>query len=135
MGDFGVIQTGITINQVENVNIDYTLNIDGILNINSASLTIDNNGTFNVNGRSETIGSLTMTAVTGSGVLVQTGAGGVLQVNGDIILRNDRNTNDTGTTARGVLITGTGTVGSAAANTGFLDLGGQRAPSLWNPPT
>jgi autotransporter-associated beta strand protein len=81
-------------------------------------------GQLDLNGHAETIGSLHMSTSTGSGVLVRTGAGGVLTVNGDITLSNDRTIDDTGTNPRNVVITGSGTNSTVAPNTGFLDLGG-----------
>ncbi|MEQ1858297.1 MAG: autotransporter-associated beta strand repeat-containing protein [Chthoniobacteraceae bacterium] len=93
-------------------------------NVSVRSNTTGAVGTLDLNTHADTIGSLTMGTTTGSGVLVRTGAGGVLTVTGDITLSNDRNTNDTGTNPRGVLITGTGTTGVAAPNSGTLNLGG-----------
>jgi autotransporter-associated beta strand protein len=81
-------------------------------------------GVFNLNGFSDTIASLTMTASTVQGVLVTTGASGVLTVTGDITLNNNRNLNDASSNARNIVITGTGDIGTAAPNTGTLNLGG-----------
>ncbi len=113
-----------TANEAATVRLLADNQINDATNVTVRSVAAGAAGTFDLNGHAETIGSLTMSAITGSGALVRTGAGGVLTLNGNITLSNDRNTNDTGTTARGVLITGTGTVGVAAPNSGTLDLGG-----------
>ncbi|TDU73185.1 putative secreted protein with PEP-CTERM sorting signal [Prosthecobacter fusiformis] len=79
---------------------------------------------FDLNGYSETIGGLTITALTGTNNIgVMTGANGVLTVNGDIFLNNNRG-GMTGNNVRDVLISGTGNRSTAAANSGYLDLGG-----------
>lgn len=80
------------------------------------------NAQFDLNGHTQTIGSLDMETTTNGGTTVATGAGGTLIVMGDIILRNNRNA--TGNNPRHVLITGTGSVSTAAKNSGILDLGG-----------
>lgn len=79
---------------------------------------------LDLNGFDETIGALTMGAVTGSGVIVTTGSTGTLTLGGDITLNSDRGSNDSGTNARNIVITGTGSAGTAAPNTGTLNLGG-----------
>ncbi len=81
-------------------------------------------GVFDLNNQAETIGALTMTGSTVQGVLLSTGASGVLTVGGDIILNSNRAVNDSLTNARNIVITGTGTIGTAGANTGTLNLGG-----------
>ncbi|MCB1228570.1 MAG: autotransporter-associated beta strand repeat-containing protein [Verrucomicrobiales bacterium] len=92
----------------------------------NAPVTVESTGSngavFNLNGFTDTIGSLTVTGTTTNGSTVQTGSGGVLTVTGDITMNNNRNS--TGNTGREVLITGTGTLGSAAPDSGTLDLGG-----------
>jgi autotransporter-associated beta strand protein len=113
-----------TVSEAATVRLLADNQINDATNVSVRSVATGALGTFDLNGHAETIGSLTVSAITGSGALVRTGAGGVLTLNGNITLSNDRNTNDTGTTARGVLITGTGTVGVAAPNSGTLDLGG-----------
>jgi|GEM_PF-2669196 len=80
------------------------------------------NSQLNLNGHTQTIGSLDMQTTTNGGTTVATGTGGTLIVNGDIILRNNRGA--TGNSPRHVLITGSGTVSTAAPNSGTLDLGG-----------
>lgn len=82
-----------------------------------------NNHLFDVNDKTETIGSLNITSTTTAGGTVRTGATGVLTVNGDITLNNDRTTGDSGTTEFQVLITGSGSVGTRTTN-GVLDLAG-----------
>ncbi len=79
---------------------------------------------FDLNGFDETIGGLTVVGQTGtSNIGVRTGSGGVLTVNGDIFLHNDRG-GSTGNNVRDVLITGTGNRTTLAPDTGYLDLGG-----------
>lgn len=91
-----------------------------------ASVNVESTGSngavFNLAGNSETIGALTVTGTTTNGAMVQTGSGGVLTVTGDITLNNNRNS--PGNTGREVLITGTGTHGTAAPDSGTLNLGG-----------
>ncbi|MEN3941817.1 autotransporter-associated beta strand repeat-containing protein [Prosthecobacter sp. SYSU 5D2] len=78
---------------------------------------------FDLNGFQETIGGLTVVGRTGTNnVGVKTGAGGVLTVEGDIFLRNNRG-GSTGNNVRDVLITGTGTRSSVQPDSGILDLG------------
>lgn len=93
-------------------------------NVSLRSVATDSIATLDLNGFAETIGSLTMGATTLSGVLVTTGATGVLTLGGDITLNSDRSTNDSGTNARNIVITGTGNIGTAAPNTGTMNLGG-----------
>lgn len=81
-----------------------------------------NNHLFDVNDKTETIGGLNITSSTTAGGTVRTGATGVLTVNGNITLNNDR-TADGGTTEFQVLITGSGAVGARTTD-GILDLGG-----------
>ncbi|MES2736995.1 MAG: autotransporter-associated beta strand repeat-containing protein [Verrucomicrobiota bacterium] len=79
---------------------------------------------FDVNGFSETIGSLSVTSSSTTGTIVATGATGVLTVMGDIILNNNRIA-DAGTTEFQLLITGAGTATAGTRTvTGTLDLGG-----------
>jgi len=79
---------------------------------------------FDLNNFNETIGSLSITSTSTGAATVSTGATGVLTVNGDIILNNNRIT-DGSTNEFQVLITGTGTASSATrATNGVLDLGG-----------
>lgn len=80
------------------------------------------NAQLNLNGHTQTIGFLDMETTTNGGTTVATGAGGTLIVNGDITLRNNRNA--VGNSPRHLLITGSGTVSTAAPNSGTLDLGG-----------
>lgn len=91
------------------------------VSINSTSTS--NFSNFQLNGKTETIAGLTLTTVTGAGAQVMTGANGRLIVKGNISLNNNRSATS-GNNARDILITGTGTDGTAAPNTGFLDLGG-----------
>ncbi len=81
----------------------------------------ENTALFDLNGFTETIGGLTVTATAGSVTGVTTGAAGTLIANGDITFNNNRAaiTN----TGREALITGTGTYSVAASN-GTLNLGG-----------
>lgn len=90
------------------------------------SSTTTNFSVLDINGYQETIGSLEVTSATGAGALVRMGADGVLTVNGNILLNNNRDANDSSTHARNVVITGTGTIAAAGAapSTGILDLGG-----------
>ena len=108
-----------TTNETATVKLLADNQINNATNVSVRSNATGAVGTFDLNDRAETIGSLTLGTITGSGVIVRTGAAGVLTVTGDITLSNDRNTNDTGTNPQIVKITGTG-----SANTGTLDLGG-----------
>ena len=81
-------------------------------------------GAFDANGSAEAIGALSMSSTTSSGVLVKTGAGGTLTVTGDITLNNNRPFADSGTNARNVVITATGSNGTAVTGGGTLDLNG-----------
>ena len=80
------------------------------------------NARFDLGGNDQTVGSLDLSTITFGGATVATGAGGTLTVNGDINLNHNRGA--TGNSARYVLITGSGTVNTAAPNSGTLDLGG-----------
>ncbi len=93
---------------------------------NAAAVNVEsvggNGSRFNLNGFTETIGSLNMTGTTTNETNVSTGSGGVLIVNGNITLNNNRDA--TGNNGREVLITGTGTRAAAAPDSGTLNLGG-----------
>ncbi len=82
--------------------------------------------TFDLNGFTETVASLSLTGGTGNMGRIVTGPTGRLVVNGDIFMSNMRNA--TGNTGREAVITGVGSAGSAAnlfqPGTGTLDLGG-----------
>ncbi|MGC3971579.1 MAG: autotransporter-associated beta strand repeat-containing protein [Pirellulales bacterium] len=95
-----------------------------------------NNQLWDLNGFSETIGGLSLTAISSLGVVVRTGATGVLTVNGDITFNADRNV-ATGTTEFQALITGSGSV-SVRSTDGVLDLGGMlrtiTVESVYSPP-
>jgi autotransporter-associated beta strand protein len=80
------------------------------------------NARLDLGGNDQTVGSLDLITITFGGATVATGAGGTLTVNGDISLNHNRGA--AGNSARFVLITGTGTPGSAAPNSGTLNLGG-----------
>ena len=98
-----------------------------IANTTSVSVTttaVSALGVFDLNNNSDAIASLNLTSTSVGGVLVTTGASGVLTVNGNIMLSNNRNLNDVSSNARNIVITGTGTIGAAAPNTGTLNLGG-----------
>ena len=92
---------------------------------NAAALAISsvgsNTAVFDLNGFTETLGGLTVTATAGSVTGVTTGAAGTLIANGDIVLNNNRVA--TTNTGREAMITGTGTYSVAASN-GTLNLGG-----------
>ncbi|MEI9894789.1 MAG: autotransporter-associated beta strand repeat-containing protein [Chthoniobacter sp.] len=96
---------------------------------NDATVTLYSNGTgniasLNLSNHIETLGKLYMTANTGSGTILNTGAIGTLILNGDLFLNNARDVSTDGSTsARNVLITGSGTMGVATFD-GTLDLGG-----------
>ncbi len=77
---------------------------------------------LDLNNRSETLGSLILTSTSTTGVMVRTGATGVLTLGGDLIMNNNR-VADGSTNEFQVLITGTGTT-STRTTTGILDLGG-----------
>lgn len=103
------------------LNADEQIADTATVTVNSTSTS--NYSTFRLNGFTETIGGLTLTTVTGAGAQVLTGSGGRLIVNGNLNFNNNRSAT-TGNSARDILITGTGTDGTAAPNTGYLDLGG-----------
>src|SRR5262249_38390521 len=83
----------------------------------------NNIAALNLNGFTQTVGQLTMGAGTGSGVVLNTGATGVLKLTGDLVLSNNRDSNDGTTSARTVLITGSGSFGTPTFD-GMLDLAG-----------
>ncbi|RBP47685.1 putative secreted protein with PEP-CTERM sorting signal [Roseimicrobium gellanilyticum] len=94
--------------------------------INDAAvvMVMGNNGAnsrFDLNNFSETIGGLVMTTNTASGAVVATGANGILTVNGDILLNNNRDAG--GDEAQHIVITGSGNTGTRTLD-GTLDLGG-----------
>jgi len=72
-------------------------------------------------GFAETTGALTIRSTDTDGARLTTGAAGVLTLNADLTLANNRDS--TATNEREVLLTGTGTE-FAATSTGTLDLGG-----------
>lgn len=72
-------------------------------------------------GFPETAGAVTIRSTTTSGARLTTGAAGVLRLNGDLTLANNRDSSSAN--EREVLLTGTGTE-STATSTGTLDLGG-----------
>ncbi|MFO1484003.1 MAG: autotransporter-associated beta strand repeat-containing protein [Verrucomicrobiaceae bacterium] len=110
-------------NQTSTVRLLANNQIANATNVSLRSIATGAVATFDLNGFSDAIGSLTMGATTGSGVLLTTGATGVLTVSGDIVLNSDRALNDSGTNARNVVITGTGSIATAAPNSGTLSLG------------
>lgn len=93
---------------------------------NTAPITLANNGsnnqTLDLNNFSDTVGAVTLTSASTTGTVIKTGATGVLTLNGDLTLNNNRG-NDGGTTEFQVLITGSGAVGTRTTD-GTLDLGG-----------
>ncbi len=100
----------------------------------NATVTIYSNGTnniasLNLNNFTETVGTLILADGTNAGVIVNTntanssGLNGTLKLNGDLFLFNNRDVATGGTTAREVLITGSGTFATPTFD-GFLDLGG-----------
>ncbi|MGV3659502.1 MAG: autotransporter-associated beta strand repeat-containing protein [Prosthecobacter sp.] len=113
-----------TVTQPSTVRLLAANQIANSTNVSLRSAGTDSVATLDLNGFAETVGSLTMGTTTGSGALVTTGAAGVLTLGGDITFNSDRATNDAATNARNLVITGTGTAGTAAPNTGTLNLGG-----------
>lgn len=113
-----------TATQASTVRLLAANQIANTTNVSLRSVATDSIATLDLNGFAETIGSLTMGSTTLSGVLVTTGATGVLTLGGDITFNSDRATNDAGTNARNIVITGTGSIGTAAPDTGTLNLGG-----------
>ena len=91
----------------------------------TATLLIDaNNGQntgFALNNFTETLGPITVQTTSLGGAVIQTGATGVLVLNGTLSLNNNRNA--TGNTANNVLITGSGGTATRTFD-GTLDLGG-----------
>ncbi|MCB1275555.1 autotransporter-associated beta strand repeat-containing protein [Prosthecobacter sp.] len=112
-----------TTNQTSTVRLLANNQIANATSVSLRSAATGSVATFDLNGFSDTIGSLTMGATTGSGVLLTTGAGGVLTVSGDIVLNSDRALNDASTNARNIVITGTGSIATAAPDSGTLNLG------------
>lgn len=76
---------------------------------------------LDLNGFNETVGNITVASNTNGSATISTGATGVLTLNGDLTMNNNRGA--TGNTGREVLITGTGTYGTVTPS-GTLDLGG-----------
>lgn len=93
---------------------------------NTAPITLTNNGsnnqTLDLNGFTDIVGAVTLISSSTTGTVIKTGATGVLTLNGDLTLTNNR-VNDGGTTEFQVLITGSGAVGTRTTD-GTLDLGG-----------
>jgi len=86
------------------------------------SIGTNSNTTFDLNGFTETLGGATLTqSATGNASILATGADGTLVLAGNLVFNN--NGNSSSSIARNILITGTGTRGTAA-NNGTLDLGG-----------
>ncbi len=76
---------------------------------------------FNLNDFSDTVGAITMASNTVGSSTMATGANGVLTLNADLLLNNNRGAS--GNSGREILITGTGSYGMVAPS-GTLDLGG-----------
>ena len=93
---------------------------------NTAPISLANNGsnnqTLDLNNFSDTVGAVTLTSSSTTGTVIKTGATGVLTLNGDLTLNNNR-VNDGGTTEFQALITGSGAVATRTTD-GTLDLGG-----------
>lgn len=124
VGTDAIGSSGIVINSTTALPASVRLLANNQIN-DAAALTLNSAGgalaNFNLNNFAETVGEITMNGTTNGGNFISTGATGVLTLNGNLSLNNNRGA--VGNSGREVTITGTGTYATSTPS-GFLDLGG-----------